>query len=238
MSQRMAASEATRDPGCGGVSTRPVRTATSHHLNRETSAVSENQTWGRLEPVKAPVPVLRHSGYLSLEKEAPPCCPALPVDTSRATGRRRSWMAAPDWKLPPPPPSPVKGLPLLMRRLKEEASPSALRTDGWGGVSAEDPGALAAASRAPWEDPAPALLPLTIPWNDGANPVGKDVGSCPALQEAGTGVTSFPAQRGCLPGLGEKQAACWAPAFPNTWPPRTARPPHLTLPGYPRLGAQ
>lgn len=79
-------------------------------------------------------------------------------------------MAAPDWKLPPPPPSPVKGLPLLMRRLKEEASPSALRTDGWGGVSAEDPGALAAASRAPWEDPAPALLPLTIPWNDGANP--------------------------------------------------------------------
>lgn len=31
---------------------------------------------------------------------------------------------------PPPPPSPMKGPPLLMRCLREEASPSALRTDG------------------------------------------------------------------------------------------------------------
>ena len=123
MSPQTAASEATQDPGCGGVSTRPARTATSHHLNWETSAVSENLMWGRLEPVKAPFPILGHSGYLRLEKEAPPCCPALPVDTSRVTGRRRSWMAAPDWKLLPPPPFPMKGLPLLMRRLKEEAAP-------------------------------------------------------------------------------------------------------------------
>ena len=33
--------------------------ATSHHLNWETSAVSENRTWGRLEPVRDPAPPTR-----------------------------------------------------------------------------------------------------------------------------------------------------------------------------------
>lgn len=65
------------------------------------------------------------------------------------------------------------------------------------------------------------------PWNDGANPVGKDVGPCPALQEAGTGVTSLPAQRGRLRGLGEKWAACWAPAFPGPLASRSLATPGL-----------
>lgn len=47
---------------------------------------------------------------------------------------------------------------------------------------------------------------------------------------------SLPSQRrgAASQAWAEKQAACWAPAFPNPRPPRTTWPHRLTLPGSPQ----
>lgn len=102
-----AASEATWDPGLGGVH-KASENGHLHHLNWETSVVSENQTWGRLSQSGPLFPLLRRR-YPHPGEGGTPMLPSSACGHVPSHGERAVLMPPPDWKFPAPPPSPYEG---------------------------------------------------------------------------------------------------------------------------------